>query len=425
MISKDKIKSIFDVNGVEGFVNIVCNKWVELEYDSFMDETTVEHEDSTSVSVTVIKDNRKSWASFDGFSIEKLEKAVKEASAFLDISEQDQDIVMPNISDCASWDFFSEEISGINLDYLKWEFKKVKEYEFKTWIKLEEYSASYGESEHFYINTNWSYKSQKSNKLNYYVAIVWEIDWNKDSDYEYETFKTKESLTSEKLSELENRLIDKLTPEKSSLQEGEYIVTLDRDVSKNFVSFVLSSLSAEGIREWVWLFAWKNLWDKILSEDVTIINDPNLENGLWNKAFDGEWVTCKKFELIKNWVLTSKLCDYKNSIKEWGKFLWNSGKYNVIFESSKYSDDYLDWSKFLFTNLMAFHSVDSNTWSFSLNGEWYELEDWKKVRYVKNIALTSNVKDIFNDIIAIWNDVKKSSTIKIGSITIKKWYLIP
>jgi len=425
MISAEKIASIFKKYQSEGFVNISNVKSIELSYDSFMDEIAIESEDVTWATVSIIKDNRKASVSIDSCSISDIESAVSEWISLIWLSEKDSDITMPEASWTESGDFYNEELSSVNVDFLKSEFKKVKKYNFKPGIKLEDYGAWYKESETFFISSNWAYKSCRNNFYSYSIALVWE-KWDlKDSAYKFETIKKLDSLSSEEISNLENELLDKLSPQKTDLKEWYYNVTLDRDVVSDFLSFVLSSFSAEAIREQMGLFAWKNIWDKILSEDVTIVNDPSVPFGIWNTVFDSEWTTCKKHTLVEKWVLVSKFCDTKNSKKEWWKFLWNSTSYNIIFESDKYSDDFLEGSTFLFTNLMAFHSVDTNTWNFSLNWEWYMIEDWKKTKYVKNISLSWNVKDIFNNIISIWNDIKISSRKRIWSVTFKDWYITP
>lgn len=425
MITAEKVQDLFSKYDVEGFLNIVNKKTLELSYDDFMKEIAFEEDNTTSMTVTILKENRRANLSLDWFDIVKIENAISEGLNLIEISEQDSDIVMPDISDKASKDFTNPEISKVTSDFLRSEFKKVSEYKWADWIRIEDFGAGYSESEHFYINSKGAYKCQKSNKYYYMLSLVWENWYVKDSERVSKSFKELKSLSFDDIKEIENRLLDKISPKESSLSEWSYIVTLDRDVAADFLEFVISSLNAEGIREWVWLFAGKNIWDKILSENVNIINDSDLENWIWNRAFDSEGITASRFELIKDGVLTSKICDYKNSKKEWGKFLWNSGAFNIVFDAWETSKDFLKDSKFLFTNLMAFHSVDTNTWNFSLNWEGYEIVDWVKWNYVKNIALSWNVKDIFEKIIVMWDDIDESSRYRIGSLTISEWYIIP
>ena len=124
------------------------------------------------------------------------------------------------------------------------------------------------------------------------------------------------------------------------------------------------------------MFSKNKLWDKIFSGKFTIINNPELKNYTWTMLFDKEWITAKKTILFEKWVFVSKFYDYKNALKEWLENLWNSTVSNIelVWKTDK---NYLVWSKILFTNLMAFHTVDSSTWKFSLNGEWYLLENWE------------------------------------------------
>lgn len=425
MIKKDfnKILEIFKKYEIEWFLNITFNTSKDLEYSPLYDEISLDDSESITTSIVVIKDNKKAKFTIDGYSLEKIESSLKDILSVIDFAEQDKDIILPNISDKVEKDFSQKELEKIDFKYLKQEFLKFKNYKFDEKIKIESFNAWVDFATHYYINTNWSFKVQKDNSLFCYFEIFWENWDTRDANYKYICKKILPILEENIIKEAEKELLDKISDTKNVIKPWIYDVTLEKDVVINFLEIILENLSAESIREWISLFSKNKLWDKIFSDKFTIVNNPELEWYVWTMLFDGEWVTAKKTILFQNWVFISKFYDYKNALKEWLENLWNSQVSNIeiVWETDK---DYLKKSDFLFTNLMAFHTVDSSTWKFSLNGEWYLLKDWKKSWFVKNISLTWNLLELFSSIKAIWDDFKVWGNFKVPSITFEKQNII-
>jgi 2-phospho-L-lactate guanylyltransferase (CobY/MobA/RfbA family) len=119
MINKKEIVDIFNKYEVEGYLNYGESISRELSYETFMDEVSINDLNKSGTSVVIIKDNRKASASFDGFSIEDLEKAISEIKDYALISEFDKDIELVNIVDEAEADFRAEEIMDIDFAFLK------------------------------------------------------------------------------------------------------------------------------------------------------------------------------------------------------------------------------------------------------------------------------------------------------------------
>jgi predicted Zn-dependent protease len=88
----------------------------------------------------------------------------------------------------------------------------------------------------------------------------------------------------------------------------------------------------------------------------------------------------------------------KNSRKLSLPSVGNSSISNLVFETKAEASNPLQNATFLFTNLMAFHTVDTMTGKFALEGEGFEIIDGKKTGFVKNVALSSSVRELFNNI---------------------------
>lgn len=432
MINKEKIEKIqelFKKYNIDWFVNIITNKTKKLEYWRFLDEMWVSENVLTTTSMTIFKDNRKSKIATDWFNLEKLEELLKKSLKFIDYSEQDENNRMPYITDSVQKDFRNIELNKLDFEYFKLQFNILKNYKFNEQIRFEDFSFGTNEVEHYYINSLWSVKCQQDNSNNMMCSLVWQ-NWEiQDEEYLYRISKEPLSLDNEIILEYEKTLLDKINPKKNLIASGEYTVTLDKDVVSDFISLLLWNFNAEAIKENISLLSKYKLWEKIFSDKMTLISTPKLENSIWNSLFDGEWVTLKENILIKTWEFNSKFYNYKNALIEGGDNLenndklWLSSACDIIIDAEK-TDNFLEKSKFLFTNLMAFHTVDSNTWKFALNWEGYLIENWQKTAYFKNISLAWNIKDIFTNIEAIWSDDDNFSNIHAPSITINNAQII-
>lgn len=413
----DEILNLFKKYKVDGFVNISQSSSKSLEYSPLHNEISLDSSDNTSTNLTIIKEHKKWVFKIDWFDLEKIENAFIDLLKIIDFAEYDEDIILPNITDTLSKDFSSKELFDIDFDYLEKQAKKFINFPFEKNIKIEGFSIWVSNWAYTYINSNWSIKTQSDNWSFYYMDIYWE-NWEVvDNNYISKSLKQKPVITDEEIIKLQKELLFKIWETKTSFTPWDYDITLDRDVVIDFLDIVLGNMSAEGIRLWISLFAKNNIWDKIFWNNFTLKNNPTLENYTWDVLFDKEWVTQKETILFESWILKAKFYDYKNALKDWLENLWNSWVSNIemIWETSK---NYLVWSKILFTNLMAFHTVDEMTWKFSLNWEWYLLdENGEKNDYIKNISLSGDIISLFSSIKSIWDDYKDDWNFKVPSVS--------
>lgn len=422
-IEKEKIIALIKKYWVDASLNIQETSSKYLEYNPLHEEISYTNDNSIWANLTIIKDNKKASYRIDWFDLNKLEEALKESLNFIEFAEFDTDIVIPDIIDSSEKDFSNKELENIDFKFLENEFNKLKNYKFNDKIIIEEFAIWVNYNSHYFINSLWAFKVQKDNASLVYIALFWE-NWElRETSYRYLWSKKIPQITNELLDELEIELLNKINETKAKINPWFYNITLHRDVVSSFLDIIVSNMWAESIREWISLFRNNKVWEQIFSPKFTLINNPDLAWYTWNIVFDGEWVTAKKTILFDKWIFKAKFFDYKNAKKEWIENLWNSTVSNLelIWETSK---DYLKNSSFLFTNLMAFHTVDSSTGKFALNWEWHLIENWEKKDFVRGISLTGNILDLFKNIESIWDDFYDYWNYKISSITFENQQII-
>lgn len=422
-IKQEEIIKLFQKYWWDGSININISSSKTLEYSPLHDELSFDSSESVSTTVTFISNHKKSVFSLDGYSLEKIEYALKDIVKTIHFWQYDTDIILPKMSDCVEKDFSNPELENLTFDDLKKEYEVFRDFAFEDSISREWFSIWVQSGTHIFINSLWAYKVQKDNVAFYYVDILWENGEKKENHYEYTSTKNIPRITIKMLAKLQQELLFKISDSQVKLQPGKYDIALERDVVIDFLDIILWNLGAESMREWVSLFSKYDIWDAIFWDNFTLINNPELQNYTGTMLFDKEWITAKKTVLFEKWVLKSKFYDYKNALKEWLQYLGNSTVSNIEIMAEP-NKNYLDGCRILFTNLMAFHTVDESTWKFSLNGEWYILENGKKTDYIKNISLSWNILELFSSIKAFWDDVKTDGNFKVPSMSFKNQTLI-
>lgn len=410
-----KIIEIYNKNNIDWYVNIIKTNSKTLSYSPLHDEISLDSSDDIWISVVIIKDHKKSSFNIDWFWIEKIEASISQMLEIIDYAEYDENITLPDITDSVTKDFSNLELEKIDYEYLKNQFLKFKNYNFDDKIIIEQFSAWVSSGEQIYINSKWAVKVQKDNSSFYFMEIFAENGESRETHYDYKTLLAMPEIKIEDIEKLEKEVLAKLESN-WKISSWNYDITLERDVVSEFIDIILWNLWSESIDEWMSLFSKNTLGDKIFDDKFTLINDPDLKWYIWNVLFDKEGITVEKKVLFDKWVWRDKFYDYKNSLKKWVKADWNTIA-NIVFDAVG-NELYLKWSKIIIMNLMAFHTVDSSTWKFSLSWEWYLLDnEWNKTEYIKNISLSWDIISLFNSIKSIWNDFKTDGNFKVPSIT--------
>lgn len=418
MIKDDSqnIINLFQKYSIEWFVNINVSQSKDLEYSPLHDEISLDSSENINTSVTIIKNHKKAVFGIDWYSLDKIESSIKDMIQIIDFAQYDEDIFLPQITDCIEKDFSNSELENITFFDLENQFNIFKNYHFQENISIEWFSLWVSQSTHYYINSLWALKVQKDNGSFYYMEIFGENGEKRETHYKYASLKNRPNIEIKKIEKLEKELLFKISDSNAKIESWIYDITLEKDVVIDFLDLIIWNLWAESIREGVSLFSKNTLGDKIFWDNFTLINNPGLENYTGTMLFDKEWVTARKTVLFDKWIFMSKFYDYKNAVKEWIEKLGNSTVSNIelIWKSDK---NYLVGSKILFTNLMAFHTVDASTGKFSLNGEWYILENGEKKDYIKNISLSWDIVSLFSNIKSLWDDFKTDWNFRVPSIS--------
>ncbi|NLC48027.1 MAG: TldD/PmbA family protein, partial [Tenericutes bacterium] len=158
------------------------------------------------------------------------------------------------------------------------------------------------------------------------------------------------------------------------------------------------------------------LGKKIFSDKITIIEDPTNDSYVGKRLFDDEGTKTFYKEIVKNGVFKTQLYDNKNAIKDNKESTGNSfGVRNMILEKGNISyENIVKKCKngLLIDDIQGLHAgLNEITGDFSLQAQGYEIKDGKQAKAVKLIILTSNVFEIFSNVVDVCDDLEINSVI--------------
>ena len=190
------------------------------------------------------------------------------------------------------------------------------------------------------------------------------------------------------------------------------------DAASDLVGSLWSMFSAEQIRKELSVMKGKQ-GQKVMSELITLVDDPQMKDGVCSCDFDDEGVLTEKTVIVDKGVFLNPLYDRKNALKENRRSTGNGFKNgcaspvqisptNLIVENGEQSLDEMIASideGVLITELQGLHAgLNPLTTDFSLQASGYKIEKGKKAYPVHLITIAANYIEMMNSIVAVGND---------------------
>ncbi|NLP28847.1 MAG: TldD/PmbA family protein [Clostridia bacterium] len=205
-----------------------------------------------------------------------------------------------------------------------------------------------------------------------------------------------------------------------AVPSGKYKVLLRNDVAAEILSTFSGAFSAENVHKGLSLLKGKE--NTIIgSENLTLVDNPLLVDGLASCPFDGEGVATYKKSIIEKGRLRTFLHNLKTAQLFGLKTTGNASRpsyasrigvapTNFYIEAGKASyEELLEELKegLLITDLAGTHSgANAITGDFSLAAKGFYISQGKVVKAVEQITVSGNFFQLLKDILAIGKDLK-------------------
>ena len=161
--------------------------------------------------------------------------------------------------------------------------------------------------------------------------------------------------------------------------------------------------------------------ERVFPEHVHIAERPHLLRGLGSAPFDGEGCTTRDRELVVKGVLDGYVLDSYAARKLGLATTGNAGGVHNLLVSPG-ADDYAALLRrmgrgLVVTELMG-HGVNGVTGDYSRGAAGFWVEGGELAFPVNEITIAGNLKDLFQELVAVGSDVDRRGSIQTGSILV-------
>jgi PmbA protein len=210
------------------------------------------------------------------------------------------------------------------------------------------------------------------------------------------------------------RTLRKLGQEK--IESGVYKMLVDNLSISNLLSPLISAMTGSAIQQKS-SFLIDKLGQKIVSDKLTLVDDPHIKNARGARWFDGEGVATKKFNIIENGILNRYFIDtyyagklgVEPTIQSPSILTVKLGDRN--FEQILSSLDKGIW-------ITGFNggNTNSTTGDFSFGIEGFLVENGRVIKPLSEMNITGNLLTLWQNVLEIGNDPRTHSAQHIPSI---------
>lgn len=202
------------------------------------------------------------------------------------------------------------------------------------------------------------------------------------------------------------RALDRLGQEK--IESGKMLMIVENRSAGNALGPLISALNGSSIyQKQSFLIGKKG--EKIGSDLMTIVDDPFIVSGRGSRLFDGEGLATEKRAIVENGILKSYYID-----TYYGKKLemeCNSGSTtNLVFKPGEKDLEGLlaDIDRGILVTGFNGGNNNGSTGDFSYGIEGFLVEKGKLIKPVSEMNITGNFKELWNNLVAVGNDVDPS-----------------
>ena len=392
---------------------------------------TIENNRDCGIGITLYFENRKGSASTTDISTEAIKKSVRAAADIARYTEPDEyagladkDLMAwnyPNLDLDHSWNPSPEEAIEVAL-----ECEDAARATDKRIVNSEGATVNSHRDERVYGNSHGFCGGFSSTRHSISCAVVAQDDDSENSpmerDYWFSSNRNHNKLEPATVigERAAQRTLRRLSAKRLTTRAAPVIFAAE--VASSLVSHLLSAISG-GSQYRKSSFLLDQLGEKIFPENITIEENPLLIGGLNSAPFDGEGVITSKKEIISNGVLASYLLSSYSARKLGRETTGNAGgarNLSVVTETKSAADIMQDMGSGLLVTELIGQGVNGVTGDYSRGAAGFWVENGVISYPVSEITIAGNLKDIYNSIVAVGDDVDERGNISTGSILIKE-----
>ncbi len=388
---------------------------------------TLEHREEHSLIVTVYKGQRNGSASTTDLSEDAISKAIEKAYTFALNASKDPESGLadpkhlaedyPDLSLFNHWKLSLSEAVEIaahcesvgraqDQRIVESEDVSVNTYDrFQTYANSHDFIGSYPSSYH---SIGCGFIAKENNMM--------------ERDYEYTSARDPNDL--ENVDSIAQRAAERTVSRLSARKiKTQYCpVIFHAPVAKSLLSSFIQAISGNSVYRQA-SFLLNHLGQSVFPEFICLYQRPHLLKGMGSAPFDNEGVKTKDCNYVTNGILTSYVLDSYSARKLGLETTGNAGgTYNLFINHNELDLKSLFQTMntgFFVTELIG-QGINILTGDYSRGASGFWIENGIIQHAVHEVTIAGNLKNMFQNIVAISNDVDHRGYIHTGSIWINK-----
>jgi PmbA protein len=287
--------------------------------------------------------------------------------------------------------------------------------------KIISITAEYSDEDNFmYIISSNGFEGETvhSNYLLYSTVAMKDNNDARPSSSWFETAMYFDNLVKNNIGQKAyERTLQKLGQTK--IDSGKYLMLLDNTQSASLLSPILSAMNGRALHQKN-SFLIDKLNEKIISDKVTIIDNPHIKRAFGARMFDREGVATVKRNLIENGVLKTYFLDTYNAAKlNMEPTVSSSSIVNFDLGTRSHEQILASIDKGIWVTGFNGGNSNSGTGDFSFGIEGFLIEKGKLVKPVNEMNITGNLLTLWNNVVEIGNDPRLNSSRRVPSLLFK------
>lgn len=385
---------------------------------------TLEHNNDHALGITIYNNNKKGSASTTNFEPSAIKDTVSAACNIAKFTEEDDcagladaNHMATSIQDLAldyPWGIAPDEAIDIAIEC------ENKAREFDKISNSDGATVNTSRSTSIYGNTHGFVGNYTSTRHNISCAVIAEQDGAMQRDYWFTTSRNPEDLESATSvgERAAHRTVSRLGARKTSTSTTPVI--FEANMARTLLSHFVGAISGGALYRKA-SFLLDQLDKKVFSDLVTITENPHIKGGLGSSSFDLEGVATRSRTLVEDGVLKGYVLSSYSARKLGMQTTGNAGGvHNLALQPGSQTLDGLmkDMQQGLLVTELIGHGVNNVTGDYSRGAVGYWIENGEIQYPVEEITVAGNLKDMFQKIIAVGNDIDQRSNIRTPSILI-------
>lgn len=391
------------------------------------DVETIEHHCSQGLGVTVYFGQKKGSANSTDLSEKSIKETVTAACSIARYASEDpyaglpdQDRLATEFKDlelCHPWDLNSNSAIDIALDC------EDAAREYHTDISNSEgASVDTYQGIRIFGNSLGFLHGHASTRHSISCSVIGERDGNMERDYWYTVARQQENLESPELvgKKAAERTIMRLGAR--SLSSRKSPVLYSAETASGLIGSFLGAISGGSLYRKS-SFLLDSLDTKVFPDFINLYEQPHLPGALGSACYDSEGVATKANKIVTDGILNTYLLSSYSARKLAMQSTGHAGGvHNLCLSAGAKNFQQLlkeMGSGLLVTELMG-QGVNPVTGDYSRGASGFWVEHGEIQYPVQEITIAGNLKDMYQHILAVGNDIDYRGNIRTGSILIEE-----